>query len=73
MKMRIHQIVMLGWVVAAAWLCGGCEKPLFPENMPRTQYERYDRFHGRYVPAEKHNVYGGTEPDLRARLSPSRS
>ena len=48
----------------------GCEKPLFPQNLPRTQYERYDRLRGRYVPAEQFNAYGGTEPALRERLSP---
>ena len=48
----------------------GCEKPLFPDNMPRTQYERYDRLRGRYIPAEQANAYGGAEPALRERLSP---
>lgn len=50
-------------------LAGGCEKPLFPENMPRTQYERYDRLRSRYVPTEQVNAYGGSEPALRERLS----
>lgn len=51
---------------------GGCEKPLFPEDLPRTQYERYDRLRGRYVPAQQTNRFGGTEPALRERLTPPR-
>ena len=50
-------------------LCG-CEKPLFPRDLPRTQYERYDRLRGQYIPAESINEFGGFEPALRERLSP---
>jgi len=40
-------IISVSWVFAA-----GCEKPLFPENLPRTQYERFDRIRGIYTPKE---------------------
>lgn len=56
-------------LLAAAFGAVGCEKPLFPENMPRTQYERYDRLRNRYVPTEQINAFGGSEPALRERLS----
>lgn len=57
-------------LIAAAAGFGGCEKALFPENLPRTQYERYDRLRGRYVPKDQQNAYGGAEPALRPRLTP---
>lgn len=66
---RCTQIVLA--LVALAGLAG-CEKPLFPDDLPRTQYERYDRLRGRYVPAQQSNRFGGTEPALRERLSPPR-
>jgi len=66
-SIRLLAIVAM---VASLWVAGGCEKPLFPNDMPRTQYERYDRLRGRTVPAEQQNAYGGTEPALRERLSP---
>jgi hypothetical protein len=59
-----------GALVLTALLLFGCEKPLFPQNLPRTQYERYDRLRGRYVPAQQLNAFGGSEPALRERLSP---
>lgn len=71
--MNRRQLRIIGWLCVVGWSAGavgGCEKPLFPENMPRTQYERYDRLRGRYTPAEQANVYGGSEPALRERLSP---
>ncbi|QNN24851.1 hypothetical protein HED60_22075 [Planctomycetales bacterium ZRK34] len=62
-------LIIVVLIVAAAGL-GGCEKALFPENLPRTQYERYDRLRGRYVPKDQQNNYGGAEPALRPRLTP---
>jgi len=66
---RLWTILATGALLLAAT---GCEKALFPESSYRTQYERYDRLHGRYVPMEEVNVYGGSEPALRARLTPRR-
>ena len=51
---------------------GGCQEALFPQDKPRTQYERYDRLRGRYTPTERVNAYGQTEPALRSRLDPNR-
>jgi hypothetical protein len=63
-------LVLLALSAAFAAPMTGCEKPLFPENLPRNQYERYDRLRGRYVPAQQQNAYGGAEPALRQRLTP---
>lgn len=65
----------LGFIalMAIATAVTGCEKPLFPSNMPRTQYERYDEMRGNYTPAETVDpATGMRRPALRERLSPHR-
>ncbi len=59
-------VILLVAAVAAL----GCQKPLFPENLPRTQYERYQTLRGKYRSAQEKNVYGGNQPALRERLAP---
>jgi len=62
---------ILGLALGAGLLAaGGCEPALFPENTPRTQYERFDRLRGHYRPAEQQGPQGDTEPALRRRLTP---
>lgn len=53
---------------AAAIMLGGCQKPLFPEETPRTQFELHDRMRSRYRPTEEPDVFGRPRPALRARL-----
>ena len=48
----------------------GCEEPLFPDNLPRNQYERYDRLRGRVIAPTPYNAAGVETPMLRERLSP---
>ncbi|UCD75900.1 MAG: hypothetical protein JSV91_03070 [Phycisphaerales bacterium] len=57
-------------MLAIALLLGGCQKPLFPRNAPRTQFETYDLMRRRYQPLEEPDVFGNPQPALRARLSP---
>lgn len=57
----------LGAGLAAA---AGCEPALFPENSPRTQYERFDRLRGDYRPADQPGQGGDSDPALRQRLAP---
>lgn len=59
---------MLGLVLVFAMLAG-CEQSLFPDDAPRTQYDRYDQLRGRFVPEEEPGPYGVTRPALRERLS----
>ncbi|MBI1370139.1 MAG: hypothetical protein GC162_15980 [Planctomycetes bacterium] len=66
----MKQLLIITCLVFAAAVLSGCEKPLFPKDLPRTQYERYDRLRGRYIPQEEQNAYGGNEPALRDRLTP---
>lgn len=56
--------------VAGVAMLGGCQQPLFPENMPRTQYERFDRLRGVYTPKERVGQFGDKVPALRERLQP---
>lgn len=51
---------------------GGCQKSLFPEDQPRTQFEAYEVMRQRYVPLEEPDVFGTPRPAIRARLTPER-
>lgn len=55
-------------MVALAGL--GCAKPLFPENAPRTQFEKFDSMRSGAAPTEEPDVFGRPQPALRARLTP---
>lgn len=66
----LRRIVCAAALTAMALGTLGCQGALFPENEPRTQYERYDRLRGRYTPTERRNAFGQVEPALRDRLSP---
>ncbi len=56
--------------IGAATVCGGCNKPLFPENSARTQFETYDRLRQQSTPLEEEDEFGQKRPALRARLAP---
>lgn len=61
------------WAAAAAAATlglGACAKPLFPENAPRTQFEKFDSMRSGAAPAEEPDVFGRPQPALRARLTP---
>ena len=47
----------------------GCQRALFPQNAPRTQFELHERMRGEYVPLEVPDVFGRPQPALRARLT----
>lgn len=85
MALMLHQLpkslippraLARGWVtalaatlVAASALSMGCQRVLFPENLPRNQFETHDRMRQRYVPLEEPDVFGNPQPALRARLT----
>ena len=62
----------LGAILAAASLAAaaGCQKPLFPESAPRTQFEKFDSMRSGSAPTEEPDVFGTPQPALRARLTP---
>jgi len=45
-------------------------KPLFPENAPRTQFEKFDSMRSGAAPKDEPDVFGVSQPALRARLAP---
>ena len=56
-------------LVLSGTLVAGCQKPLFPEDEPRTQFELHDRMRSGYAPLEEPDVFGNPQPALRTRLS----
>lgn len=48
----------------------GCQKTLFPTDLPRNQFETHDRMRQAYIPLEEPDVFGTPQPALRARLAP---
>ncbi len=71
MPISLPDLVRLTLLSVALMGVWGCEQALFPEEMPRTQFERYDRMHGRYVPAEIASPTGRNKTALRERLTPN--
>jgi hypothetical protein len=63
------------WIlsVLAPLLACGCQKVLFPQNEPRTQYQRADTLRDRFTPLQEPDVFGNPKPALRSRLAPSSS
>ncbi|MBI1337445.1 MAG: hypothetical protein GC164_10840 [Phycisphaera sp.] len=62
----IGLILLVGFVLLGV----GCAKQLFPEDLPRSQYERYSQLRGDYRPMSERNAYGIEKPALRDRLRP---
>jgi len=58
--------------IALVLLCVGCQRSLFAEKAPRTQFETYDLVRERYIPLEVPDEFGNPRPALRARLSNAR-
>jgi hypothetical protein len=69
--MRPRSRILLAMVLVAAATVGGagCQKVLFPSDLPRNQFETHDRMRQRYVPLEEPDVFGNPQPALRARLT----
>lgn len=59
-----------GAVIVAALLAGGCHKPLFPQDLPRTPYERYQMLRGEYRSPVLYGSAGSEQLNLRGRLAP---
>lgn len=65
---RPHRCLVLA--VALPVFAVGCAKQLFPENAPRTQFEKFDAMRSGAAPKEEPDVFGTPQPALRARLAP---
>ncbi len=70
MRFPPRKLLILGGLLLAATLMGGCEKALFIEHESRTPYDRYMALRGKQSAMSEANVYGGSVPALRERLKP---
>lgn len=64
---RMSMLTVAGVLLAGM---GGCIDPLFPEDTPRTPYDRYADLRGQSRPATEMKANGREGPALRQRLAP---
>jgi hypothetical protein len=68
---RLARIAALALLAGAAIAAGpGCQRVLFADRTPRTQFESFDRMRQRYIPTEEPDVFGNPRPAIKARLAP---
>lgn len=68
--MTKDRLVVAAAAMAVVMLGGGCAKQLFPEDVPRSPYERYQMLRGQDRPKTYTDVFGVERPALRERLKP---
>lgn len=66
-------VVLVTGALGVVVLGAGCQRVLFPEDAPRTQFETHDRLRNRYAPLHDVDEFGRQQPALRSRLSPTQS
>lgn len=66
----MHRLRLILIAAVTALPLAACEKALFPENTPRTPFDRYAVLRGQSRPATRVNAFGVEEPALRERLRP---
>jgi len=59
---------MVAMFAMAALCLGGCNKPLFSPDEPRSQYDRNDALRGQHAPSYVYDQYGTRRPNIRQRL-----
>lgn len=69
MRSAARLAALLAAAAAVAAATGGCQRVLFPSDLPRNQFETHDRMRQRYIPLEEPDVFGRPQPALRARLT----
>ncbi|NBC10848.1 MAG: hypothetical protein GVY24_03820 [Planctomycetes bacterium] len=67
---RTRMLLAGVWLALGTLAAGGCADPLFPENMPRSPYDRYLALRGQSRPEVELDVNGREKPALRRRLAP---
>jgi hypothetical protein len=68
---RLARLLVTALLAGAAIAGGpGCQRVLFADRTPRTQFESFDRMRQRYVPTEEPDVFGNPRPAIKARLAP---
>lgn len=63
---------VIGVAVIGLFSLNGCVKPLFPNQAPRTQYDRYDAVRNQHSPQYVEDEFGRRVPNLRGRLTPKK-
>ena len=63
-------ITTLATLLFAIGCLAGCERALFPDNLPRSPFERYGTLRGRHRPESDQTTLGWDKPALRERLKP---
>jgi len=48
----------------------GCQKPLFPSEAPRTQFDRFDEVRNQSAPQYVQDEFGRRRPNIKGRLEP---
>lgn len=64
----LKKILVAALLASAGLGMPGCEQALFPEDLPRTPFERYDRLRGVVRPSKRQNRFGGAQPAISERL-----
>jgi len=65
---RVQRLLLLALLAAPALLALGCQKQLFPEDEPRSQYDRFDAVRDRRAPRRVENALGEMKINLKGRL-----
>ncbi len=67
----LRGLVLAQSLCAAAAVCigaGGCEKPVFTPDEPRSQYDRFDAIRDQRAPSYVFDEFGARRPNVRQRL-----
>jgi len=55
-------------LMGIAAVFGGCEKPVFTPEEPRSQYDRFDAIRDQRAPSYVYDEFGSRRPNIRQRL-----
>ncbi len=69
-RTHTQAIVQAMSVLFCCALICGCQKPLFPEKNPRSQFQTYDSLRKQNQDLVVPDEFGNPQPALRARLTP---
>jgi 2-C-methyl-D-erythritol 4-phosphate cytidylyltransferase len=64
----IHRALAAGIALGAAMALAGCYEPIFREDEPRSQYDRFDAVRDQRAPQFYFDEFGNRKPNIRGRL-----
>ena len=68
--MRRKRTLQLLSILTAGACLAACNKPLFPADQPRTQFERFDQVRNQSTPEYIDDEFGRRRPNVQARIEP---